>query len=432
MSTPLWVTTTRGTSVGTATIEADDDLFTITAHGLVDGQQVTVASLTGGASVLVADAPYFAANVTANTFQLRPSPGAPVMTFTLDGGCAVYQAAGIFDGQTLRDAFSGLVAKGGDTSGGFQTRPGVFSSGNIANIVTLTGMTWASVKLVASVPHSTGGMYIVAHDTDGGSITAADPSQPRIDALDLQIQDNALDSSGFARGRIVYTAGTPAAVPVAPTVTANSERLVTISVPAGSTTPTILTNPRSTTARGGVLPVADSTEYPSSGGRYEGMVLWDRSLDQLLVNTNNGSTWVPVASADSYASIRRLATTIRTSNTSTFTAETSINTVTASLVSGKTYRVSWRIGGTSSVANDVIRYRLREDNLTGTQLQLRNAIVPVATSAWPCQLEAEFTAASTGSKTFAGTAQRVIGTGNITCTGSAIEPAYLYVDYIRG
>jgi len=96
MSTPLWVSTTRGTSVGTATIEESDDTFTLTAHGLVNGQQVTVATLTGGAtSVLVADAPYFVASAAANTFQLRPSPGAPVMAFATDGGCAVYQAAGL-------------------------------------------------------------------------------------------------------------------------------------------------------------------------------------------------------------------------------------------------------------------------------------------------------------------------------------------------
>jgi len=301
MSTPLWVTTTRGTSVGTATIEADDETFTITAHGLVNGQQVTVATLTGGAvGVLVVDAPYFVASVATNTFQLRPAPGAPVMTFTSDGGCAVYQTAGIFDGQTLRDAMSGLIAKGGDFNGGFQARGGVFPNGSVSGHVSVSGMTWSTVKIVASVTHSTGGVYTVAHDVDSGSITGADPSQPRIDALDLQIQDHALDASGFARGRIVYTAGTPAAIPVAPGSTANAERIATISVPAGSTTPTILTLPRITTARGGVIPVADSTAYPTTGGRYEGMVLWDSSLDQLVVNMNNGSTWSAVASANGY------------------------------------------------------------------------------------------------------------------------------------
>lgn len=432
MSTPLWVTTTRGTSVGTATIEADDETFTLTAHGLVNGQQVTIASPTGGAtSVLVTDAPYFVASATANTFQLRPSPGAPVMTFTADGGCAVYQTAGQFDGQTLRDAFSGFISRGG-ANGGFQARTGVLPNGAVSNHVSLTGMTWASIKLVAVVAHSTGGMYVVAHDTDGGSITSADPTNPRIDALDLQIQDNVLDSSGFARGRIVYTAGTPAGTPVAPSATANSERLVTISVPAGSTTPTILTNPQPTILRGGVLPVTDSTAYPSAGGRYEGMVLWNSATDQLVVNTNAGSTWSPVASVATFQSERRIATTIRTTNTSTFTAETSINTVAASLENGKTYRVRWVTDVASSVINDVARFRLREDNVSGTVLQLVNQEVHRASTDFQAILEAEYTAVATGSKTFAATCQRVTGTGNLACNANGNEPHYLYVDYVRG
>ena len=177
----------------------------------------------------------------------------------------------------------------------------------------------------------------------------------------------------------------------------------------------------------GVLPLRDGTEYPTDP--YEGMTVFRQDTGVLEAWTG---AWEPFASATNYKSVRRIATTIRTTNTSTFTSETVINNVTATLESGKTYRVVWKIGGTSSVTNDVVRFRIREDNISGTQMQLRNAFVPVATSAWPVDLEAEFTAASSGSKTFTGTAQRVIGTGNITCTANANEPAYLYVDYVRG
>lgn len=432
MSTPLWVSTTRGTSVGTATIEESDDTFTIAAHGLVNGQQVTVATLTGGAStVLVADAPYFVASAAANTFQLRPSPGAPVMTFTADGGCAVYQAAGLMDAQTLRDGMSGLLQRG-DVSGGFGARPGVFPNTTTVAHVSTSGMTWTVADLVAVVQHSTGRMYIVAHPTEGGAVTAADPSNPRIDALDLQIQDHAIDSSGFARGRIVYTAGTPAGVPVAPALTANSERLSTFTVEAGATSTLTPTVPRFTVARGGVIPVADSTAYPASGGRYEGMMLWNAATDQLIVNMNASGTWSPIASPATFQAQRRIATTIRTTNTTSFTAETLINSVTASLENGKTYRVRWVADVASTVADDLARLRLRQDSLAGTEMQLINRLLHGTTTDYPVILEAEYTAGSTGNKTFVGTCARQFGTGTLACNANATQPQYLYVDYIRG
>ncbi|KPC68026.1 hypothetical protein ADL26_20635, partial [Thermoactinomyces vulgaris] len=93
--------------------------------------------------------------------------------------------------------------------------------------VTTTGMNWTVGDIVAAVRHSTGRIYLVAHGTETGAVTAADPSQPRIDAIDLQIQDHVLDSSGFARGRIIYTAGTPGAIPAAPVQLASTERLAT-------------------------------------------------------------------------------------------------------------------------------------------------------------------------------------------------------------
>lgn len=295
MSTPLWVSTTRGTSVGTATIEADGT-FTLAAHGLVNGQQVTVATLTGGASsVLVVDAPYFAAAATTNTFQLRPAPGAPVMTFTADGSAVVYHAAGVMDAQTLRDGMAGLLGRG-DASGGFAARSGVFPNATVTSHVTTSGMTWTVADLVAVVRHSTGRMYITPHATEGGAVTAADPTNPRIDALDLQIQDHTVDSSGFARGRIVYTAGVPAAIPTAPAATANSERLSTWTVAAGATSTGTPTLPRFTVARGGITPVADVAAYPGAGGRYEGQFVWNSATDELVANMTAGSTWNTIAS----------------------------------------------------------------------------------------------------------------------------------------
>jgi hypothetical protein len=432
MSTPLGVTTTRGTLVGAATIEADDEVITETAHGLVNGQQVTVANLAGGAlNVLVVDAPYFVANATTNTFQLRPSPGAPIMTFTADGSCDVYLTAGQLDGQTIRNALAGLIGRG-DGAGGFNARTGVFPNASDTAHVTTSGMTWSTIDMVAAVKHSTGGIYIVPHPAETSQpITAADPSQGRIDALDLQVQDHALDSSGFARGRLVYVAGTPSATPVEPTLTANSERVATWTVAAGATSTGTPTTPRFTVARGGVVPVASSAAYPGAGGRYKGMPVWDMAAKTLVMNTNAGSTYEAIASVDSFKSFRRIATNTRTTNSSTFTSEAVIASVTASVEAGKTYRITWIVDSSSTVAGDTARWRIRETNIAGTTKQLSHSYMSIANNDFGAPpLTFEWTAVSTGSMTWVGTCHRANGTGTYSCNANANEPSYFTVDLV--
>lgn len=131
----------------------------------------------------------------------------------------------------------------------------------------------------------------------------------------------------------------------------------------------------------------------------------------------------------------RVATTVRTSNTSTFTAETLINTVTADLVIGRTYKVSWAFRWDSDVAGDTAFARIRDTNLAGTQLQNWRAdsrLTNVVTSSgWGFRVEVEFTAVATGSKTFAATLARATGSGNLVVVASAAGPDYLYVDFVR-
>lgn len=132
----------------------------------------------------------------------------------------------------------------------------------------------------------------------------------------------------------------------------------------------------------------------------------------------------------------RIATQIDTADTATFTTtETTVSSVTAALVTGRTYRVSFRGTMQSDVAGDLINARIREDNSTGNQLQLRREQSTTATagSGPSFDQEAEYTAVATGNKTFVATGVRAAGgTGNITCEGAVTQPRYLYVDYIRG
>lgn len=132
----------------------------------------------------------------------------------------------------------------------------------------------------------------------------------------------------------------------------------------------------------------------------------------------------------------RMATTIRTSDTSTVTTtETVADSVTASLVSGEKYRVRWAVGYTSDTAADTVFLRLRQDNVSGTVMTLvrgDNRVTNGAGSRWVAEVEAEYTAAATGSKTFVGTYVRASGSGNVKVVAAATYPTYLYVDLIVG
>lgn len=128
-----------------------------------------------------------------------------------------------------------------------------------------------------------------------------------------------------------------------------------------------------------------------------------------------------------------LTKTTRTSNVGTFTAETQLDSVTASLVSGYTYRVVSAVAVQSSVADGYVRGRIREDTSAGTQIQSRQVPSTIAANqSQPLNMEVFYTAVATGSKTFVATAIRQAGTGNITATAASDTVSYLYVEFVSG
>lgn len=438
--TALFATTgASGTSLGIATVTASTDTLTITAHGLVNGQIVITSGPTGGASgVLVPDAPYYVASVTADTFQLRSSPGGPVMLFATDGTAVVDVAASVYAARGMRQSLSGLMYKARDSIvtdiGQFGARAGVLQNATTPE-VTISGFT-VSVRDFNCVVNPTaagtqGGPYLCAIPADSHTVTAADGSNPRKDILLARVLDDAEDLSGFIVEETYLLDGTPAAVPVAPDIPVGELYLATVDVPAsGGGNPTLTYNPKFTVAVGGILPVPDTAGLPTIVRR-EGMY-----ADQADTNTLmrwSGSAWEQVASPASFQSRRRIQTTIRTTTSATFTTtETSINTVTAALETGKVYQIRWATEARSSVADDTAKFRIREDTISGTILQETVVVTPVASTDFPAILEGEFTAVSTGNKTFVGTCVRNTGSGNISVSATSNAPHYLYVDYVRG
>ncbi|SCF22543.1 hypothetical protein [Micromonospora mirobrigensis] len=128
----------------------------------------------------------------------------------------------------------------------------------------------------------------------------------------------------------------------------------------------------------------------------------------------------------------RIATTYLDTDSATFTAETVIATVSAPLVTGRTYRVRLitRIG--TSVAGDVATPRLREDSLTGAERTVDYLPLPNSGTVGNLfQVEFEYTATATATKTFVATCLRS-GTGNAYREASSNRPTYFYVEYLGG
>lgn len=154
----------------------------------------------------------------------------------------------------------------------------------------------------------------------------------------------------------------------------------------------------------------------------------------VLLTTGNlmwrytGSAWVP------YSGL--IGEVVRTSASSAFTTtEVVLDTVTVNLVSGVTYRITCDTQfGTSSAtttttAFERVRAQIREDNVSGTVIALRDVTTVLGGGvSYPMFLQARFVAASTASKTFVGTGDRITGAGNITSFADASSSAFFRIE----
>ena len=117
----------------------------------------------------------------------------------------------------------------------------------------------------------------------------------------------------------------------------------------------------------------------------------------------------------------RVATTTVASNSGTFTStEVSLVSVTGYLEAGKRYLIRYPARFQSSVAGDNVQVRIREDSVSGNQLQACQVGIPTtSTVGFDVLAEVEFTAGASANKTFTLTGQRGTGTGNITMLAAA-------------
>lgn len=132
--------------------------------------------------------------------------------------------------------------------------------------------------------------------------------------------------------------------------------------------------------------------------------------------------------------ITRIATIRQALNSTGSAAEVVRLTVVAPVVFDRIYLVRAYVGVASTVDNDDATLRIREDSLTGNQLQEAGLELNhdlQSTRGQPQAIEVEYTASATENKTFVLTTERAAGTGAIRLAAASNKPSYLYVDYIR-
>ncbi|HEX6682425.1 MAG TPA: hypothetical protein VF062_06495 [Candidatus Limnocylindrales bacterium] len=129
----------------------------------------------------------------------------------------------------------------------------------------------------------------------------------------------------------------------------------------------------------------------------------------------------------------RIQTTVITADSATFTTtEIVVATGTAApLVAGRIYMVVFDAGFQTTV-DGILRVMIREDNLAGTSIQIRDFFIDNTGTASAARVEVEFEAQATGNKVFVATGDMLSGGGTANLNASGTLPSYLYVDYVRG
>ncbi|WUI02103.1 DUF5309 domain-containing protein [Spirillospora sp. NBC_00431] len=158
------VATGGGTAVGTAVIEADDETFTIAAHGMANGQTVSLSSLTGGAvGVVKENQTYYVRDVTANTFKLATKPGGTAIAFSTDGGAVVTKNAALTE-MMLLDLLQTVWENGGIQMSDTAT---IMVNGSLKRALTKIFIT---DKGFQETSRDVGGVHVMTIETDFGRL----------------------------------------------------------------------------------------------------------------------------------------------------------------------------------------------------------------------------------------------------------------------
>lgn len=195
-----------------------------------------------------------------------------------------------YTGEMARQTFGGGVVGGKTSTRPLGARSGVWP-GTPTTTVSISGTTITIANhggVLDLETSATAGPYPYAVTVpETKTLTAANATLDRIDLISLLLSDPAEgDGSSTPSVASVYTVGTPASTPVAPSTPARSLALATILVPhSGSGSPSVSWVGPYAFAAGGIGPMNSSTDRPTSPyvGQYVddptwGLLRWNGTI----------------------------------------------------------------------------------------------------------------------------------------------------------
>lgn len=189
-----------------------------------------------------------------------------------------------YHARQLRRLMSGLLFPGSNRLG---ARQGIRPGGS--PVVELSGGSWvvrAHQGVLDPGVSSAAGAYLYEIEEHTGSLDPADGSNDRVDIIVVGVRDHDEDSSGEREVYAAYVVGSPGPSPSPPSTPPTAMRLARVEVPAGGS-PSLTYEPPYAATSGGILPVDDTDDLPTSGvhaGAYA-------DLPDLGLQRFDGSSW---------------------------------------------------------------------------------------------------------------------------------------------
>ena len=154
-----------------------------------------------------------------------------------------------------------------------------------------------AVMRITNASSLTGGALTAANDaTVNLAIAAADPTNPRIDLVCLEVRSAVEYSEAANDHRLTVVTGTPNAVPTVPSVAGrNVLVLAQVAVAAAATTITNanITDKRTRAAALGGTQICTSATRPSGSSLGSGLEIWETDTNRLL--RYDGTGWIIMA-----------------------------------------------------------------------------------------------------------------------------------------
>jgi hypothetical protein len=254
------------------------------------------------------------------------------------------------------------------TASANQVPSGVYPGNGAMAVTATTGMNVqasAGYCCVANSTSSLQGGYVFGLMTSGLlTVAAADTTNPRIDLVVAYVNDLGNDSSA---SYVAIVTGTPAAVPTAPAVPANSLILAQIAVAANVTSVVAgnITDQRSyVVAPGGILPIQNAAASPAVP---PSQFMYNLATGQLVQGTGTAGSVTVVSNLKWTPQSSYLTSSVTAAHAGTQTTLATVSVTTDGVTDIEIYtKWAWIVGDAAEMTLQVAIDGTQADEVTTT------------------------------------------------------------------